>query len=98
MIFPQYHDRSMRTTLFSLFLERSNPRKHLAQGGPAGELGGKVQPGMRRARRGQRQIGKIGTAREMAVVEAPCTAAVEGDGADQRVRVEQVVDRVRSLP
>ena len=58
----------------------------------------KADAGMRRARRRQRQIDEVGTPREMPVVEAPRAAAVEGDGADQRMRIEQPVDRVRPLP
>src|SRR2546430_1904879 len=70
----------------------------LAQGRPACELPGEADAGVRRARRGQGEIGKVRAPREMAVVEALRASAVEGDGADQRMRVEQPVDRVRTFP
>ncbi len=46
------------------------------------------------ARRRQGQIGEARTPREMAIMEPARPAAVEGDGADPRMRIEQSIDRV----
>src|SRR5262249_33679781 len=42
--------------------------------------------------RGQRQISEIRAPSKMAIVEAPCSGAVERDGADQAMLVEQAID------
>ncbi len=62
------------------------------------ELGGEVEPGMGRARRRQCQIGEARAPGKVAIVEPPRAGAVEGDGADQRMRIKQLADCVRLLP
>ena len=52
---------------------------------------------MRRARRGQCQIGEVRSPRKVPVMEAARSGAVEADGADQRMGIEQPVDRVWPL-
>ena len=49
------------------------------------------------AGRGQRQIEQFRPAGEMPVVEPSGAAAVERDGADAGVRVEEIMDPVRHL-
>ena len=72
--------------------------QRLAQRAPVAEFGGEVEAGMGGTRRRQCQIGEVRTAWEMAIMEPPRAGAVEGDGADQRMSVEQLVDGVRLLP
>src|SRR5580704_17131358 len=87
--------RSQRDRLRGLY--RTGGFERLTQYRPMRELGRKVEPGVRRASRGQCQIGEVCAPREVPVIEAASSGSVEGDGADQRMGVEQSVDRVWPL-
>ena len=87
--------RMQRRSIACRFRFLDSPRQRLAQRLPLRELGGETDPRIGRAGRGQRQIGQVRAAREMPVIKAAGAAAVERDGANAGIRVEQLGDRVR---